>query len=96
MLDHLDDAAVVVVVDPPIPEWSSFPPNGQGSDRALARYRDVVEDEVTDEEVVDLADGWDPDLMSADALHPDEDGTAHIASEVADAVDRLPRACQAA
>ena len=93
MLDHLDDAEVVVVVDPPIPGWSLVPPYDHGSDAALARYRDVVDEEVTDEEVVDLADGWTPDLMSPDGIHPNEAGTARIADAVADAVRRLRPSC---
>ncbi len=93
MLDHVETAQVVVVVDPPIPGWALVPPYDQGSDEALDRYRRVVDEEVTDETVVDLAEDWTPDLMAPDGIHPNEAGTAHVAEEVVAAIRPLSPSC---
>lgn len=83
-------APVVMVQQPPLLDYSGYPPHNHGSDAALSAHNRILcrVAAAGGGTVVTIA-GWDPAAMlDVDAVHPNDAGHAVIAASVLAVLDR--------
>jgi hypothetical protein len=88
-----DPPLVVLMADPPILAWGSFPPHDKGSTVASRAYANTLRRATATVSpralTVDPSPGWDPQAMiGIDGVHPDDAGQAHLAARVGEQIEQ--------